>query len=82
MIEAGFEDVQEKTFYWPTSPWAKGEYYKNVAAYFQQDMLLGLDGISTKALGLLGWEAERIREFLGRVKGDFRDTNIKAFQPV
>jgi len=82
MIEAGFEDVQEKNFYWPASPWPKGEYYKNVAAYFQENMLTGMDGISAKVLGLLGWDAERIREFLGRVKSDFRDTDIKAYLPM
>lgn len=31
MKEIGFEDVLEKTFYWPLNPWVKGGYYKEIS---------------------------------------------------
>ncbi|KAI1464469.1 S-adenosyl-L-methionine-dependent methyltransferase [Daldinia caldariorum] len=80
--EAGFQDVVEKRFYWPTSPWAKGAYYKTVATYFQEDLLSGLEGISLRVLGVLGMSPEQVREFVEDVKKDLRSTNIHAYITV
>ncbi|KAG4219233.1 hypothetical protein PC116_g32287, partial [Phytophthora cactorum] len=77
--EAGFENIVEKRFYWPTSPWAKGQYYKTVATYFQEDLLTGLEGISLKVLGVLGLSPEQVREFVEDVKKDLRSTSIHAY---
>ncbi|KAK6951648.1 hypothetical protein Daesc_006171 [Daldinia eschscholtzii] len=80
--EAGFENIVEKRFYWPTSPWAKGQYYKTVATYFQEDLLTGLEGISLKVLGVLGLSPEQVREFVEDVKKDLRSTSIHAYITV
>lgn len=80
--EAGFEDIVEKRFYWPTSPWAKGLYFKLMAAYFQEDMLAGLEGMSLKVLGGLGMSPDQVRTFVEEVKRDFRDTNVHAYLTV
>ncbi|KAI1411835.1 S-adenosyl-L-methionine-dependent methyltransferase [Hypoxylon sp. FL1857] len=80
--DAGFVDIVEKRFYWPTSPWAKGRYYKTVAAYFQEDMLAGLEAMSLKVLGVLGMSPDQVREFVEEVKRDFRNTNIHAYLTV
>ncbi|KAH9995947.1 S-adenosyl-L-methionine-dependent methyltransferase [Xylariaceae sp. FL0662B] len=77
--EAGFENVVERRFYFPTGPWAKGRYFKTVAMYFQEDMLVGLEGMSLKVLGVLGIAPDQVREFVEEVKRDFRDTNIHAY---
>jgi hypothetical protein len=80
MREIGFEDVVEKNFYWPTSPWPKGDYFKQVAIYFQEDMLNGLEGISMKVLTkFMGWTAEEVQALLVGVKRDFRDLSIHAY---
>lgn len=80
--EAGFENIVEKRFYWPTSPWAKGNYFKTVAAYFQEDMLAGLEAMSLKVLGVLGMTPDQVREFVEDVKKDFKDTNVHAYLEV
>jgi hypothetical protein len=82
MEELGLEDVTERTFYWPTSAWAKGDYYKSVAAWWQADLLKGLEGISLKVMGLMGWEAEKTREFLEEVRKDVKDTALHAYLPM
>ena len=64
MEEAGLEDIVEKTFYWPTSVWARGRYFKDVATYFQEDLLNALEGVSLKVMGALGWSVEEILVFL------------------
>ncbi|KAI1138507.1 S-adenosyl-L-methionine-dependent methyltransferase [Hypoxylon sp. FL0543] len=80
--EAGLENIVEKSFYWPTSPWAKGQYFKTVAAYFQEDMLAGLEAMSLKVLGVLDMSPDQVREFVEEVKKDLRNTNIHAYLTV
>jgi hypothetical protein len=36
--EIGFEDVLEKRFFWPTSPWAKGKYESQSARSFSKTL--------------------------------------------
>ncbi|TRX88120.1 hypothetical protein FHL15_010966 [Xylaria flabelliformis] len=80
--EAGFEDITERRFYWPTSPWAKGKYFKTVAMYFQEDMIQGMEAISMKVLQATGMTPKEIRDFCEEVKTDFRDTNLHAYLTV
>jgi hypothetical protein len=80
MREIGFEDVVEKNFYWPTSSWAKGKYFKQIGIYFQEDMLNGLEGMSMKVLTrFMGWTPEEVQAFLVGVRRDFRDRSIHAY---
>ena len=62
--EIGFEDVVERKFYWPINAWAKGKYYKDIAEMFQEDILNGLEGLSVKVLGNLGWSKVKVLKFL------------------
>lgn len=82
MEEIGFEDVVEKRFFWPTSAWAKGAYFKKVAAYWQADLLKGLEGISLKVMKVLGWSTEEIHAFLPAVRRDIKDTSIHSYVPM
>jgi hypothetical protein len=82
MEEIGFEDVVEKSFHWPTNTWVKGRYHKQIAAYFQADMLNGIEGMSLKVIGQLGWTADEIRAFLVGVRKDLQDTSITAYVPM
>jgi SAM-dependent methyltransferase len=79
MEEIGFEDVVEKKFYWPTSAWAKGAYYKTVGAWWQTDLLQGLEAISLKVFGLMGYDADKTRAFLEDVRKDVKNTDIHAY---
>ncbi len=79
MEEIGFEGVVERRFYWPTSPWPKGEYYKTIAIFVQEDILSGIEGISFKVLGSIGWSIDETRVFLAKVKRDIKDTSIHAY---
>lgn len=82
MEESGFDDVVEESFYWPTSAWAKGKYFKDISMYFQEDTLKGLEGLSLKAMRALGWSVEEIQAFLADVRSDVNNTSIHAFLPM
>jgi hypothetical protein len=80
--EIGFEDVTEKKFYWPINRWAKGEYYKSISVYAQADFLSGLEGLSLKVMGSMGYSAEEVRELLVGVMKDIKDTNVHCYCPM
>ena len=82
MEEAGFEDVCERRFYWPFNPWPRGAYYKTLGAYVQQDLLNGIEGLSLKLLGLMGWSFDDIHALLADVRRDLLDTSIHAYIDV
>lgn len=82
MGEVGFEEIVEMNFYWPTNHWAKGQYMREVAMYYQRDLIDGLEGISLRIMETIGWSAEQTKEFLVDVKRDIRDPNIRAYMPV
>lgn len=82
MRQIGFEDVVERRFYWPLSPWAKGKYYKDIAILAQQDALHAVGGISLKVIGALGWSVEEIKAFIPLVKEEIMNRGIHAYVPV
>jgi hypothetical protein len=80
--EIGFEDVVELNFYMPTNPWAKGKYFKQVGALLEENYIKGIEGMSLRVIGALGWTAEEIRAFLVRVKRDIQDPSITCYVPM
>jgi hypothetical protein len=76
------QQVVEKNFYWPTSPWPKGKYFKACALYWQEDLLSGLEAISLRVMGNLGWTKEEVEALLIDVRRDIKDTAIKAYFPI
>ena len=80
--EIGFEDVMEKRFYWPINAWAKGKYYKQISVYAQTNFQNGMEGMSLKIMGSMGWSAEEIQVFLAGVRDDVRNTKIHCYCPV
>jgi hypothetical protein len=79
MGEVGFEGVVEKKFFWPLNRWAKGEYYKNISKWAQADYVGALEGLSLKVMGSLGYEPDKIREFVAEVTNDVKDINTHAY---
>jgi hypothetical protein len=82
MQEVGFEDVVEKNFYWPVNPWAKGAYFKHVALYAQVDFLSGLEGLSLKVMGSMGYTPEEIRAFVAEVRDDVKNPAVHCYCPM
>ena len=80
--DIGFEDVVEKKFYWPLNKWPKEGYYKQLSVLAQADLLNGLEGLSFKVMGSMGWSAEDIKEFLVGVRKDVLDTKVHCYCPM
>lgn len=82
MEEAGFEDVRQVTFYWPTSPWAKTIHHKITAQFLMENARYGVEAVSLRTLSSLGLSYEEIAELCGAVKEEFGDTKVKGYVPV
>lgn len=68
MEEFGFEEVIKKSFEGRTNTWAM-EKDNTVALYWQEILLNGLDAISLKVMGAMGWSVNEIQAFLPAVRG-------------
>jgi hypothetical protein len=81
--EAGFVDVTETHFQWPSNTWPKGLRMKTLGSYWQEDMLRGLESLSlavlTKGGGITKEEVLAMNEL---VKKDIHNTGIHAYLPM
>jgi hypothetical protein len=80
--EVGFEDVTKKDYYFPLSAWAKGKYYKELSVYSQRNLLNGIEGMSLKIMGAMGWSAEQVRDFLPAVREDIKNKKLHLYIPL
>lgn len=81
--EAGFVDVQEKYFQWPSNTWPKGQRMKTLGSYWQEDMLKGLESLSMAVLTRgAGMTKDEVLAMTAEVKKDIHNTNIHAYLPV
>ena len=80
--ELGFQDVVEKKYYFPLNAWAKGKFYKEMSVYAQTDLLNGLEGLSFKVLGAMGWTPEQVKAYLPAVRDDVKNTKMHCYAPV
>jgi hypothetical protein len=83
MEKVGFVDVVETKIEWPIGTWAKSRYHKMIGAWFQKDLLSGVEGM---CMGLftrvLTMEKEKVDELVADVKRDMQDKRIHCYQDL
>lgn len=83
MIDAGFEDVVEKSYEWPLGTWAKGERMKMLGLWYREDLLGFLHGASMAVLTRgLKMSTEEVEELLEGVRKDIESNKIHVYVPV
>jgi hypothetical protein len=45
-------------------------------------MCNGIEGMSLKVIGSLGWTAEEVRSFIAEVRKDFCDVDVICYAPM
>lgn len=81
--DAGFEDVHEIKFAWPSNPWARGKHYKTLGMWNLQNMSEGMHGISMAVLTRgLGMKPAEVEELVVRAKKDLADRKIHCYAPI
>ncbi|KAK3985306.1 Phosphoethanolamine N-methyltransferase 1 [Cladorrhinum sp. PSN332] len=83
MIEAGFVNVQEKLYKWPTNSWAKDKKFKEIGMWTEENFCGGIYGLSVALFTrALGWSTEELEVFLVDVRKDLRNRSIHAYWPM
>lgn len=83
MHEAGFVDIQQRMFMWPSNGWPKDPFMKELGRWNQINCLDGLEGFCLALLTrALGWRKEEVDVFVAQVTKDFKDRKIHAYFPM
>ncbi|KAK7430965.1 hypothetical protein QQZ08_002494 [Neonectria magnoliae] len=83
MAEAGFVDVVETRFKWPTNRWPKERKYKELGAWNNENASLALEALTMAPFTRsLGWSREEVELFLIDLRNDFNDRTIHAYWPI
>ncbi|KAM0374498.1 hypothetical protein ACHAPY_008743 [Fusarium culmorum] len=83
--DAGFVDVVETVFKWPSNAWPKDVKHKEIGQWqnMNLDHFKGLEALSIAVLTrVLGWSQEEVTAFLAKVRNDINDKAIHAYWPV
>ncbi|KAF2770513.1 S-adenosyl-L-methionine-dependent methyltransferase [Teratosphaeria nubilosa] len=83
MTEAGFVEVQQRMFMWPSCSWPKDPLMKELGRWNQINILEGLEGFCLALLTrALGWKKEEVDVFVAKVSADLRNKRIHAYFPM
>lgn len=83
--DAGFLDIVETVFKWPSNSWPKDQKHKSLGQWnnLNLDHFRGLEAISIAVLTrVLGWSQEDVTIFLAKVRQDINNKGIHAYWPV
>ena len=83
MREAGFVDIQQRMFMWPSNTWPKDPFMKELGRWNQVNIMEGLEGfclaLYTRALG---WSKPEVDVFVAKVTRDLANRHIHAYFPM
>ncbi|KAG2162524.1 hypothetical protein VTO58DRAFT_105981 [Aureobasidium pullulans] len=83
MEAAGFVDIQEQHFMWPSNPWPKDKYMKELGNWNMINILDGLEGFCLALMTRgLGWRKEEVDVFVAKVSSDVKNRGIHAYYPM
>ncbi|KAK5005635.1 hypothetical protein LTR28_007470 [Elasticomyces elasticus] len=83
MEEAGFVDVEELHFMWPTNSWPKDPLMKEIGRWNVVNVVDGLEGFSLALLTrALGWRKEEVDVLVAKTTAGLRDKRIHGYFPI
>jgi hypothetical protein len=84
MLEAaGFEDVVEERYKWPSNTWPRHRNFKDLGMWTFACLDGGLEGLSLALFTYgLGWTKEETLVLCSQVRNDLRNTRIHAYFEV
>ncbi|KAK7409266.1 hypothetical protein QQX98_008576 [Neonectria punicea] len=77
--KAGFQDVHEYHYKWPSNTWPRDAHYKELGAWNHQNIVTGLQGFLMAALTRgLGWKAEDVNVLAAEAKKDMLEATTEG----
>jgi len=78
----GLENVVEKVFKMPCSPWPRDERLKLVGAWEQYNLLNNLEGMTMRLFQkTMGWTEEEILVFSALLRKDLKNLSFHGYWP-
>jgi len=78
MQAAGFIDVTHRVFKIPLGGWPEDPELQEIGYLYLAQTLEGMEGFSLRLMcGVLGWDLERVRELLARVRKDLMTRRLR-----
>ena len=83
MIDAGFENVTEIIYKWPSNTWPKDRKYKELGMWSLADLGEGLEGMVLALLTrVLGWSLDEVTVLIAKARADLSNRRIHAYWPM
>ncbi|KAH9222060.1 S-adenosyl-L-methionine-dependent methyltransferase [Leptodontidium sp. 2 PMI_412] len=80
MATAGFEDIVERRFKLPSSPWAREKRMKLIGAFELHNLLRGVSAMSLRMFSkAYGWSQSQIELFLVQARKDMQNTRYHSY---
>ncbi|GKT49674.1 putative methyltransferase tdiE [Colletotrichum spaethianum] len=83
MEAAGFEDVVETIYKWPTNRWPRDAHYKEIGMWSLENMDQALEPATLAPLTrALGWTYEEVIVLVSKARKVMRDPTVHAYWPM
>ncbi|KAH7146354.1 S-adenosyl-L-methionine-dependent methyltransferase [Dactylonectria macrodidyma] len=83
MANAGFTEIVDGRFKWPTNRWPKGKKFKELGAWNNENTVAALEALTLAPFTRgLGWSYEEVTLFLSDVRTELNDPKIHAYWPI
>lgn len=83
MTDAGFENITEVVYKWPSNGWPRDKRYKELGWWSLANFDEGLEGmVMALFTRVLGWSPTEVTVFLVKVREDLRNKNLHTYWPM
>lgn len=79
MRQAGFVDVEEKSFFAPTGSWPEDPLNARVGNWQLLNIMNGLEGFTVRNLANIGWGKERCDKLMADVKEELARGDLRSY---
>jgi len=83
MEKAGFTNVVERHFAWPSNDWPRDAKLKEIGRWSNINMREGLEGFLLASMTRgLGWSKEEVTVLAAKVRTELNDRRIHSYNPI
>ncbi|WZH50357.1 S-adenosyl-L-methionine-dependent methyltransferase [Fusarium acuminatum] len=83
MAKAGFTDIVDTHFKWPTNHWPKDKKYKELGVWNNENIRIALESLTMAPFTRAhGWSSDEVNVFLAEVRKDLNDPKIHGYWPM
>lgn len=83
MSKAGFTEIVDTRFKWPSNHWPKDKKYKELGVWNNENIAIALESLTIAPFTRAhGWSIEDVQVFLTEVRKDLNNPRIHGYWPM